>query len=171
MLAIAYHFHVLPRHREPFRHAYQAAREALSQTLGLVSHELYDPRERGEAFSLLLAWDSESSFIRFTRTWLGVWMLNGMGFERAAFAAPIQTDVGESAGMNGTHPRRGGVEDPIVPGESGGSVRPRKHQNVEPMRRAVEPRTHARDASAQQATEAAELASTGTTRPTKAPRP
>jgi hypothetical protein len=95
MLAISYHFHVLPRHREPFRHAYLAASDSLRQTLGLVSHELYDPRECNEAFSLLLAWDSEASFIRFTRTWLGVWMLNGMGLERSAFAAAIETDIGE----------------------------------------------------------------------------
>jgi hypothetical protein len=95
MLAISYHFHVLPRHREPFRHAYLAASDSLRQTLGLVSHELYDPRERNEAFSLLLAWDNEASFIRFTRTWLGVWMLNGMGLERSAFAAAIETNVGE----------------------------------------------------------------------------
>jgi hypothetical protein len=95
MLAISYHFHVLPRHRDPFRHAYQAAAESLRQTLGLLSHELHDPRERNEAFSLSLAWDSEASFIRFTRTWLGVWMLNGMGLDRTASSAAIETDVGE----------------------------------------------------------------------------
>jgi len=101
MLAIAYHFPVLPRHREPFRHAYQAARESLRQTLGLISHELHDPRERSEAFSLLLAWDSDASFVRFPRTWLGVSMLNGMGLERTAFAAAIETDVAEPGTRRG----------------------------------------------------------------------
>jgi hypothetical protein len=106
MLAIAYHFHVLPRHREAFRHAYLAAAQSLRQTLGLVSHQLHDPRERNEAFSLLLAWDSEASFMRFTRTWLGVWMLNGMGMDRSAFAAAIETDVGEPDPLSRAKPRR-----------------------------------------------------------------
>jgi hypothetical protein len=95
MLAIAYHFHVLPRHRDAFQHAWHAARDSLQQTLGLVSYELNPPRERRKAFTLMLAWDSRASFDRFTRTWVGVWMLNGMGLQREAFAAPIQTDIGE----------------------------------------------------------------------------
>ena len=95
MLAIAYHFHVLPRHHDHFRHAYQAAREPLQQAMGLVSHQFNEPRSRREAFALLLAWDSQASFDRFTRTWIGVWMLNGMGLSRDAFAAPIETAIGE----------------------------------------------------------------------------
>lgn len=95
MLAIAYHFHVRPRHHDHFRHAYQAARETLQQATGLVSHQFNEPRGRREAFTLLLAWDSQASFERFIRTWVGVWMLNGMGLPRDAFAAPIQTDIGE----------------------------------------------------------------------------
>ncbi|KAB2318150.1 hypothetical protein F8A86_14705 [Betaproteobacteria bacterium SCN1] len=97
MLAIAYHFHVLPRYRDQFQHAWNAARDSLHQALGLVSCELSLPRERRDAFTLLLAWDSQASFERFTRTWVGVWMLNGMGLQREAFAAPIQTDIGEEA--------------------------------------------------------------------------
>lgn len=95
MLAIAYHFHVLPRHREHFRHAYQAARETLEQALDLVSHQFIEPRGRHDAFTLLLAWDSQAGFERFTRTWTGVWMLNGMGLPRDAFAAPIETALAE----------------------------------------------------------------------------
>ncbi|MFN3716829.1 MAG: hypothetical protein ACK4R8_08910 [Thiobacillus sp.] len=95
MLAIAYHFHVLPRYRGEFQHAWRAARDSLHQALGLMSCEFNLPRERHEAFTLKLAWDSQTSFERFTRTWVGVWMLNGMGLQREAFAAPIQTDIGE----------------------------------------------------------------------------
>ncbi len=118
MLAIAYRFHVLPRYRAPFRHAYQAAHESMQQALGLLPHELYDPGERDEAFSLLLAWDSEASFIRFTRTWLGVWMVNGMGLERNAFAAAIETDIG----LPGTRPetkRRPARKAPEAKGQPG----------------------------------------------------
>lgn len=95
MIAIAYHFAVLPRYQDPFRFAYRSAREALQQTLGLVSHEFHDPRDRSQAFTLLFAWDSQASFERFTRTWIGVWILNGMGLDRRAFASPIQTELGE----------------------------------------------------------------------------
>lgn len=97
MLAIAYHFRVLPRHHEHFRFAFQAARETLQQAPGLVSHQFSEPRGRHEAFTLLLAWDHRASFERFTRTWAGLWMVNGMGLPREAFAGPIQTDVGEEA--------------------------------------------------------------------------
>lgn len=101
MLAIAYHFHVLPRHREHFRHAYQAARDTLQQMAGLVSHQFDEPRGRHDAFTLLLAWDGRASFDRFIRTWIGVWMVNGMGLPRDAFAAPIQTDIGEQESAPG----------------------------------------------------------------------
>jgi len=95
MLTIAYRFLVLPRHRNEFQHAWRAARDSLHQTLGLVSFQLDQPRDRQDAFTLQLAWDSQASFERFTRTWVGVWMLNGMGLAREAFAAPIQTHLGE----------------------------------------------------------------------------
>jgi len=85
MFAIAYHFHMLPRHHDHFRH---------------------------DAFTLLLAWGSQTSFERFARTWVGVWMLNGMGLDRDAFAAPTQTDIGEETitprveGARHIHPAR-----------------------------------------------------------------
>jgi hypothetical protein len=91
MLRIAYRFHVLPRYQEHFRHGFQASRETLQQALGLVSHELDDPRGRRDAFTLSLAWDNHASFDHFTRSWVGVWMLNGMGLSRHDFYAPIET--------------------------------------------------------------------------------
>ena len=95
MLAIAYHFPVLPRHQDQFRHAYRSARDGLRQTMGLVAHEFNDPRNRSGTFTLLMAWNDQASFERFTRTWIGVWMLNGMGLPRDAFATPISTNIGE----------------------------------------------------------------------------
>lgn len=95
-LSIVYRFHVLPRHQDHFRHAYQAARETLHQALGLVSHELNDPRSRHDAFTLLLSWDSQASFDHFTRSWIGVWMLNGMGLSRHDFSAPIETSINQA---------------------------------------------------------------------------
>ena len=97
MLAVAYQFPVLPRHHERFLFGYLAARAPLCQALGLVSHELARPRDRRCPFTLMLAWDSRRSFDRFTRTWLGVWLLNGMGLDRPAFVAPIATMLGEEA--------------------------------------------------------------------------
>lgn len=97
MLAVAYQFHVLPRHRDSFVYGYLAARESLCQALGLISHELATPRDRRGPFTLLFAWDSRASFERFTRTWLGVWLLNGMGLERDAFLAPVSTTLDEAA--------------------------------------------------------------------------
>lgn len=96
MLTIAYRFHVLPRHRDTFRHAWQAARDALAHTAGLRTHDFVEPRDRRDAFTLLLAWDDQTSFERFTRTWVGVWMLNGMGLARDAFARPIETHIGSA---------------------------------------------------------------------------
>ncbi|MDO9467501.1 MAG: antibiotic biosynthesis monooxygenase [Thiobacillus sp.] len=96
MLTLAYRFPVLPRHHDPFRHAYRSARDGLQQSPGLVTHAFSEPRHRRDAFTLLMVWDSRASFERFTRTWIGVWLLNGMGFPRDAFAASIATDVGEA---------------------------------------------------------------------------
>ncbi len=94
MLTIAYRFPVLPRHHDTFRHAWQASRETLTHAVGLQAHDFLDPGSRREAFILRLAWDSQSSFERFTRTWVGVWMLNGMGLALDAFSGPIETAVG-----------------------------------------------------------------------------
>ena len=96
MPTMAYRFPVLPRYREPFRHAYRSARDGLQQTPGLVTHAFNAPRNRSDAFTLLMVWDNRASFERFTRTWIGIWLLNGMGFTRDAFAASIATDVGEA---------------------------------------------------------------------------
>ncbi|MBN8764348.1 MAG: hypothetical protein J0I76_09680 [Thiobacillus sp.] len=93
MFAIAYHFPVLPRHRDAFRHAWQAAHHVLAQTIGLHTHDFVEPRHRRDTFTLRLAWDDPSSFERFTRTWVGVWLLNGMGLARDAFSRPIETHV------------------------------------------------------------------------------
>jgi hypothetical protein len=94
MIAVAYHFHVLPRHHDALRFAYRSAREALAQTLGLVSHEFADTFGRRQPFSLYLAWDDATSYERFTRSWIGVWLINGMGLAREAFIAPVETDLG-----------------------------------------------------------------------------
>lgn len=96
MLTLTYRFPVLPRHHDPFRHAYRSARDGLQQAPGLVTHSFNDPHHRRDAFTLLMTWDKRASFERFIRTWIGVWLLNGMGFPRDAFAASIATDVGES---------------------------------------------------------------------------
>lgn len=96
-LTIVYRFPVLPRHHDPFRHAYRSARDGLKQTPGLVTHAFNAPRNRHDAFTLEMAWDSRADFERFTRTWIGVWLLNGMGFPREAFAASIATHAREAA--------------------------------------------------------------------------
>ncbi|MCA1979172.1 MAG: antibiotic biosynthesis monooxygenase [Thiobacillus sp.] len=97
MLEIAYRFFVLPRFHDAFQHAYNAARDVLRDMPGLLSVELAAPRQRRGAFVLRLAWDSRAGFERFTRTWVGVWMLNGMGLAREAFAAPIETASREAS--------------------------------------------------------------------------
>lgn len=102
MLTMAYRFPILPRHHGPFRHAYRSARDGLQQTPGLVTHAFNEPRDRRDAFTLRMVWDKRASFERFTRTWIGVWLLNGMGFPRDAFAASIATDFGEAATAPGT---------------------------------------------------------------------
>lgn len=93
MLEVTYRFPVLPRYRSDFQQAWYAARDALEQALGLMSFELILPRERRAPHSLRMHWDSQASFERFTRTWVGVWMLNGMGLVREAFFAPIDTEI------------------------------------------------------------------------------
>lgn len=97
MLAIAYHYPVTPRHQAAFEHAWRAARDTLRRMPGLASCKLVAPRDRREAFILLLAWNDQTSFERFTRNWTGVWLINGMGLERKAFLAPIGTSIGGQA--------------------------------------------------------------------------
>ncbi|MDP1645846.1 MAG: hypothetical protein Q8L71_10165 [Thiobacillus sp.] len=50
-------------------------------------------RAAATTLTLLLAWDSQASFERFVRTWVDLWMLNGMGLSRDDFSAPIQTVI------------------------------------------------------------------------------
>lgn len=95
---IAYHFHVMPRYHDHFHHAYRASHFTLQQTLGLVAHQFAPPQGRHDAFELLLSWDSQASFERFTRTWFGVWIVNGMGLSPDAFTAPIQTHIKLASG-------------------------------------------------------------------------
>ncbi len=93
MLEIAYHFYVQPRHHAQFRHAYQATHFTLQQLAGLASHRFSPPHGRHDAFTLRLTWHSRACFDHFTRTWFGVWMVNGMGLPIDALTEPIQTDV------------------------------------------------------------------------------
>jgi len=101
MLTMAYRFPVLPRHHDPFRHAYRSARDSLQQTPGLVTHAFNEPRHRRDAFTLLMVWENRASFERFTRTWIGVWLLNGMGFPRDAFAESIATEAARATAKRG----------------------------------------------------------------------
>lgn len=94
MFEVAYRFFVLPRFCAAFQYGFGAARDALKHMPGLVSFGLSPPRGRHDAFTLQLTWEDQAGFERFTRTWVGVWMLNGMGLQREAFNGPIQTGTG-----------------------------------------------------------------------------
>lgn len=96
MLIIAYQFHVVPRRHPDFCHAWRAAEDTLRKMLGLQACHLHPPRRRRLPFRLVLEWDSESSFHRFTRTWIGVWTINGMGLQGKDFFAPTQVCVNEA---------------------------------------------------------------------------
>ena len=93
MLTITYHFHVLPRHHNDFRHAWDAAEDTFKKIIGLLSCQFRAPERRRQPFTLVLNWDNKASFARFTRTWVGVWAINGMGLEQSGFFAPTQTSV------------------------------------------------------------------------------
>lgn len=93
MITISYAFSVVPRHRDAFHHAYRAMYFALLHTPGLLSLRLCAPQGRRAPFTLRLDWDARPSFERFTRTWLGVWVVNGMGLAREAYSAPVQTTI------------------------------------------------------------------------------
>jgi len=89
MITICYDFFVVPRHQGAFHHAYRAMHFALRHTPGLVTLQFDPPPVRDAPFSLRLIWDTQSSFECFTRTWLGVWVVNGMGLVREAYCAPV----------------------------------------------------------------------------------
>lgn len=93
MLIIAYRFHVVPRRHNDFCHAWRAAEDTLQKVIGLRRCHLHPPRHRRLPFTLVLKWDNEFSFDRFTRTWVGVWAINGMGLQGNDFFAPTQTNI------------------------------------------------------------------------------
>ncbi len=96
-LSIAYRFHVLPRYRAFFCHAYHAAQDSLHHIPGLLAYSFVEPLARRAAYSLVLTWDGQASFERFTRTLIGVWLLNGMGLHPQAFFSPIETECAQRA--------------------------------------------------------------------------
>lgn len=91
MRTITYHFHVLPRHHDYFRHAWLAAQDTLGTFIGLKKFQLCRPQKREQPFTVIFDWDSQAHFDRFTRTWVGVWLINGMGLEARDFFAPTRT--------------------------------------------------------------------------------
>lgn len=95
MLNITYRFHVLPRRHNDFCHAWRAAEDTLQKMIGLQACHLHPPQHRRQPFTLVLKWDNESSFHRFTRTWVGVWAINGMGLQGDDFFAPTQISINE----------------------------------------------------------------------------
>lgn len=97
MITVSYDFFVVPRHHGAFDHAYRAMHFALRHTPGLNSLQFDPPPLREAPFSLRLIWDPQSSFERFTRTWPGVWVVNGMGLVRGAYCAPVQTAISRQA--------------------------------------------------------------------------
>lgn len=91
MLTIAYHFHVLPRQHDHFRHAWLAAQDTLRTFIGLRKCQLREPKNRDRPFTVVFNWHNQANFDRFTRTWVGVWVINGMGLEASDFFAPTRT--------------------------------------------------------------------------------
>lgn len=91
MLTVAYQFHVLPRHHEHFRHTWLAAQDSLNAFFGLMKCQLREPENRDQPFTVVLNWRHRANFERFTRTWVGVRLINGMGLEPGDFSAPIRT--------------------------------------------------------------------------------
>lgn len=96
MLTVAYRFHVVPRRHNDFCHAWRAAEDTLRKVIGLRYCHLHPPRHRRLPFTLVLKWDNGPSFARFTRTWVGVWAINGMGLQGDDFFAPTKTSIDES---------------------------------------------------------------------------
>lgn len=96
MLTIAYRFHVVPRRHNDFCHAWRAAGDTLQKMIGLRQCHLHPPQHRRLPFTLVMKWDNAASFNRFTRTWVGVWAINGMGLQGDDFFAPTQTSVDQA---------------------------------------------------------------------------
>ena len=93
MLTIVYHFHVLPRRHNDFRHAWSAAEDTVKKVIGMQSCQFHAPELRRQPFKLILSWDDKRAFARFTRTWVGVWVINGMGLQPKDFFAHTQTHI------------------------------------------------------------------------------
>lgn len=91
MLTVAYHFHVLPRHHDHFRNSWLAAQDSLKAFFGLMKCQMREPDNRDQPFTVVFNWRNHASFERFTRTWIGVWLINGMGLEPSDFFAPIRS--------------------------------------------------------------------------------
>jgi len=91
MLRIIYQFHVLPRYHDHFRDTWQAAQDTLHAFLGLAKCQLREPDTRDQPFTMVFDWRQRASFERFTQTWIGVWLINGMGLEAHSFFAPTRT--------------------------------------------------------------------------------
>jgi len=85
-----YYFHILPRHHDQFRHAWQAAQDTLGTFIGLRKCQFRTPQKREQPFTVIFDWDSQAHFDRFIRTWVGVWFINGMGLEAHDFFAPTR---------------------------------------------------------------------------------
>ena len=64
--------------------------------IGLQRCHLHPPQHRRLPFTLVMKWNNASSFNRFTRTWVGVWAINGMGLQGDDFFAPTQTSINEA---------------------------------------------------------------------------
>lgn len=88
MLTVRYQFYVLPRRHEHFRHAWLAAQDTLRGFLGLVQCRLREPEQRERPFTMEFDWCHQAGFERFKRTWLGVWLINGMGLSPEDFLRP-----------------------------------------------------------------------------------
>jgi heme-degrading monooxygenase HmoA len=95
MISVAYSFHVQPRHHAHFCHAWQAAQDTFKGFIGLLNCQLLTPRAAREPFTLVFNWTTRPAFERFTRTWIGVWAINGLGLEQGDFFAPTQTAISE----------------------------------------------------------------------------
>ena len=103
MRTITYYFHVLPRHHDYFRHAWLAAQDTFGTFIGLRKCHFHAPKKREQPFTVIFDWDSQAHFDRFTRTWVGVWLINGMGLEAVDFFAPTRTSgLGSAQSTNNT---------------------------------------------------------------------
>lgn len=93
MLDVAYRFRVRTSERTAFRHAWQAAQFTLEHVAGLRAYRLAEPGEPDAGYVVRLVWADRRAFDDFTRTWFGVWLVNGLGLAPSAFATPVSTSL------------------------------------------------------------------------------